>query len=286
MFNENVLILTKNKIASGSNSDIYQIDKIDSVVETRNSFIFDVVISSGKQEFVKSLVAKVSTNLSLIEIEILRNARLNNVPFIVSMEGHSVSMLNNACILMHRASRDLDAIPTPISPETQIHLTKFFSNVLDYFKSINTVYCDWKPANILEYSDNHFKLTDFGSCLENQKAIPHPGNINAIYFSPYLMNTIEDMKICPKFRDDCIGIAYVFMKLKGILLPWATLRPNILDYKTDFGRIERLIYAIKIDEKLNYFNLETTTLPDEYKNYIANIYQDFKFSNSQNISFV
>ena len=100
------------------------------------------------------------------------------------------------------------------------------------------------------------------------------------------MNIVENMQICPKFRDDYIGIAYVFMRLKGIDLPWAALRPNIINFKTDFCRIERTIYAIKIDEKINYFNLENSTLPTEYKKCIENIYQDFKLSNSQNISFV
>ena len=284
MFNENILILTKNLVASGSNSDIFEIDVIDSVVETKRNFIFNVAVSNKSRDFIKNLVAKVSPNLSLIEIEILSYARINKISFIAGMEGHSVSMLNNSCVLLNRAQRDLDSIHTPITPETQVHLTKFFSNVLDYFKSINTVYCDWKPANILEYSTNEFKLTDFGSCLENNRTVAHPCNINAIYCSPYLMNIVKE--ICPKFRDDLIGVAYVFMKLKGIQLPWATLRPNILDYKTDFCRVERVIYAIKIDEKINRFNLEKTTLPNEYKNCIANIYQDFQFSNNQNISFI
>ena len=101
-----------------------------------------------------------------------------------------------------------------------------------------------------------------------------------------MTHVFSQKNIKGKFRDDYIGIAYVFMRLKGIDLPWAALRPNIINFKTDFCRIERTIYAIKIDEKINYFNLENSTLPTEYKKCIENIYQDFKLSNSQNISFV
>ena len=287
MFNQSVLILTKNLIARGSNSDIFEIDSIDAQVETKNNYIFDVLISDKNQEFVKGLVAKVSSSMNLIEIEIMRNARIKNIQFIVRMEGHSASMLNKSCILMHRATRALDSIPIPISAETQIHLTHFFSKVLDYFKSINTVYCDWKPGNILEYMPNEFKLTDFGSCLKFNETVSHPGNINGLYCSPYLMNIVEDTQICPKFRDDFIGIAYVFMRLKGITLPWATLKPKIkINNKAAFCRIERLVYAIKIDETLNHFELGNSSLPNEYKKCIANIYQDFQLSNCQNISFV
>ena len=270
MFDNRVFVRIKNLIAKGSCSDIYEIEACQD--DSNSKDIFETLVSNNQN--ISKLVAKVSNNLGLIEIEVLKMARSRNTDFITRIEGHSVCMLNKSLILMPRAIRDLQRIEKPISESTERALITFFSSVLEFFESINTVYCDWKPGNILDYGNNNFKLTDFGSCLENRVRVNHPNNINLVFCSPYLMNLYENMQITPKFRDDKIGVVYVFMWLKGINLPWSSFNP--LADLIDYTKVTRHIYSSKVDESIHRFRFETMDIPDDFKSTLSSIYHDFK----------
>jgi serine/threonine protein kinase len=276
MFNSKAIIQLKSLLAEGSNSLIFQIEKVKE--ETNKSI--NVLISNNELDF-ESLVAKVSNKNNLTELEILKKARLDSLSYISLIEGHSEIMLNNSCFLMQKAKNDLKLIERPINEQADSCLKKFFENVLEFLSKLNIVYCDWKPSNILDFGNNHFKLTDFGSCLQKNHRVTHPNNIKPLYCSPYFMNLYDGMQITPKTRDDVIGIAYVYLWLKNVILPWAYYEPK--KENNSFTRVTMLIFSSKVDENLHRFNFEKIQIPLKYKTALIEIYNDFKLNDSNKI---
>ena len=96
--------------------------------------------------------------------------------------------------------------------------------VLPTLETLNVVYCDWKPQNILVFDGGvpNLKLCDFGSCLVADESVPNPKTTNRLFGSPNLSPLLS--RITPSKYDDHKGASYLYCTLAGVALPWLTLR--------------------------------------------------------------
>lgn len=238
-FGSNLFIVRAVLKTKAPNNTFYLPSNSQELEEDKYYFYKEIVYDASGSAARNSRI----NNDAIVELQMLRAAKERNFNMIVRLItqidlgvgrgfGIILELAKASLFQMYFNSKTREILPVKNfgSQENYIaflhHMEMFFVSILNFLQSIEMVYCDWKPENILCFHDRidcdtlslRFKLADFGSAQRANVPIQNPKNVNQLFGSKSFAPFIE--LVTPQFKDDWISVCYLFYKLNGLKLPW------------------------------------------------------------------